>query len=225
MYTSAYTVIFVNIEDFFDAVDEKLKVLDNMFLSISYDTDLMAIESATGICKEWIEYASTKENLSIEIRTKSANFTLLQNIDIPSNILFTWTLSPTPIIEKYEDKTPTLQKRVESLKLAIEKGCSVAIVIDPIIKIDDFEIVYSEFFEYIFTHIDSSQIQSAIIGCFRMSNNYFKAIKKSIKSDLYYDNYATANKTISYEKEQEDYYIDYVKDNLRKNKINLIYTT
>jgi spore photoproduct lyase len=225
MYTSAYTVIFVNIDDFFKAVDDRLSGLDSMFLSISYDTDLLAIESATGICKEWIEYASSKNNLKIEIRTKSANFDKLKDIDIPKNILFTWTLSPQLIIDKYEHKTPSLEKRVISLNSAISKGAIVSIVIDPILKIKEFEKVYKEFFEYIFTHIDSTKIDSAIIGTFRMSNNYFKSIKKTSNSDIYYDEYIIENKAISYNKELENRYISFVSNILKDNKIEKIFTT
>jgi spore photoproduct lyase len=225
MYTSGYIVIFVNIDDFFDSVDKKLKEIDSMFLSISYDTDLMAMESATGICKEWIEYANTKNNLSVEIRTKSANFDKLSSIDISDNILFTWTLSPDEIIKKYEEKTPSLEKRVASLNQAIKKGCRVSIVIDPIIRIKDFELVYTKFFEYIASNIDTTKIESAIIGCFRMSNNYFKAIKKEVSSDLYFDSYETKGRIVSYSTKEETYYIEYVKELLKKNNIDTIYTT
>jgi spore photoproduct lyase len=225
MYTSAYSVVFVNIDDFFSSVSSKLDEVGEMFLSISYDTDLMAIERYSGICKEWIEYAKDKPNLSIEIRTKSANFDTLKDIEITNNILFTWTLSPQEIIDKYEQKTPNLVKRLNGLNSAIQKGARVAIVVDPILKIDDFESVYSRFFESIFSIIDSTKVESAIIGTFRMSNNYFKSIKKVSNSDLYYDEYMVENKIVSYDNNKNSYYIDFVSNILRKNQINLIYTT
>lgn len=225
MYNSAYIVIFVNLEDFFGAVSDRLETIGNMFLSISYDTDLLAIEGIGGICQEWIKYANTRPNLTLEIRTKSTNFDILQNIPINQNILFTYTISPQPIIDKYELKTPSLQKRLQAINTTLHKGCSVSLVIDPIILVEDFEKIYQEFFDAVFCSIDSTKISSAIIGTFRMSNNYFKSIKKVLISDLYYDSYDIADKTVQYNQEKIIYAIDFVSNILKKNGINLIYTT
>ena len=71
MYPSADVVIFMNIEDIFDEVD-RLLYEHEVYLCVSYDTDLIALEAITGYCRRWIEYARGKQGLTIEIRTKAS---------------------------------------------------------------------------------------------------------------------------------------------------------
>ena len=74
----------VNENDFFIAINKQLLKLEDptkpMIVSISYNTDLMAMENLFPIISRWIEFAKSKDNLIIEIRTKSALFTSLKNI-------------------------------------------------------------------------------------------------------------------------------------------------
>lgn len=167
MYPSGHLVIFVNIEDYFKEID-KLTQDQKVYLSISYETDLLALEYLTGFTKQWIEYAKGNKNLVIEIRTKSANFSSVEFIDIPSNVIFAWTLLPQPVIDKYEKLTPSLSKRIESIKRAISKGLKVRISIEPVMYIEGFEKIYKNFVEYVFSKIPKEGIQDVNIGAFRM---------------------------------------------------------
>jgi len=87
MYPSSNIVLFVNIEDFFDEVEKKLKTLNRMFLSISYDTDILAFEKLFGISKKWIEFSQNFNNLELEIRTKSVNYKTIENLEFNRNII------------------------------------------------------------------------------------------------------------------------------------------
>lgn len=216
MYTSANIVLFVNMDDFFSSVEQKLSELnDEMFLSISYDTDLLATEKLFGITKKWIEFSQKFNNLKLEVRTKSANYSSIAKVSSSKNIFLNWTLSPEVVVEKYEDKTPSLKARVNDLKKAIEDGWSVAIVIDPIVVVDDFEEVYREFINYIFSEIEPEKIDSVIIGVFRMSNSYLKKIKKSgLASDIIYYPYLLKDNIATYE--NEEYLTNFIKDELKK---------
>lgn len=69
MYPSANLVIFVNLEDVFLEV-EKLLMTQSVYLCVSYDTDLVALNDLTGFVEKWIDFTETHENLRIEIRTK-----------------------------------------------------------------------------------------------------------------------------------------------------------
>lgn len=208
MYPSANIVLFVNIEDFFISVKDKLKELDlkkeEMFLSISYDTDLLATEKLFSITKKWIEFAQKFNNLKLEVRTKSINYNSISNLKSSKNIYINWTLSPQIIIEKYEDKTPNLQARIKDLKRAINDGWSIAIVIDPILKIDNWQNIYRDFIIELFNEIESNKIDIVILGVFRISNSYLKKIKKSnLESDIIYYPYNIDNNIATYEDENE----------------------
>ena len=67
-------LINVNENDFFLAINKQLLKLEDptkpMIVSISYNTDLMAMENLFPIISRWVEFAKSKDNLIIEIRTK-----------------------------------------------------------------------------------------------------------------------------------------------------------
>ena len=70
MYGSGNVVIFVNLEDTFAEVEALLRE-HPVYLCVSYDTDLMAMDNLTGYVSRWAEFTKEHEDLTIEIRTKS----------------------------------------------------------------------------------------------------------------------------------------------------------
>ncbi len=215
MYPSANIVVFVNIEDFFDAVNKKLKEVNNLFLSISYDTDILAFENIFGFSNKWCEFAKDKDNLKIEIRTKSIN---IKNLNLNKNIILSFSLSPEIVIKKYEIKTPSLNKRILAINEIIKQGYTPSIAIDPIIKIENYQQVYKEFIEYLFSKINYKKLDSIIIGSFRMNSTQFKNIKKSgLVSDILYDEYDVKNGIVSYKEDNE--IVEFVKSLLPDIKL------
>ena len=215
MYPSANIVVFVNIEDFFKAINKKLKEVNNLFLSISYDTDILAFENIFGFSNKWCEFAKDKDNLKIEIRTKSIN---IKNLNLNKNIILSFSLSPEIVIQKYELKTPSLDKRILAINEIINQGYTPSIAIDPIIKIENYKQVYKKFIEYIFSKIDYKKLDSIIIGSFRMNSTQFKNIKKSgLVSDILYDEYDVKNGIVSYKEDNE--IVEFVKSLLPDIKL------
>ncbi len=204
MYPSANIVLFVNLEDFFKEVDKYLKENSHLFLSISYDTDLLAVENIFGIAKKWIEFAKNKP-LKIEIRTKAIN---IDKLPLNENTILSFSLSPQEVIDKYELHTPSLKARIKAIQKVINKGLKPAITIDPIIKIPNYKTIYKNFIKEVFDNIDYKNINSVVIGTFRMNSSQFKNIKKSgLISDILYYDYDVRNGVVSYkdDKEIEEY--------------------
>jgi spore photoproduct lyase len=207
MYPSAFIVIFVNTDDFFDAVDEKLHSIannENMFLSISYDSDLLALENITSLVKDWLSFVKDKDRLFLEVRTKSSNYDSIASCKANKNVILSYSLSPDIIAQRYEVGCATLQKRVNAIQKSINDGWNVSIVIDPIIIVDDFAKVYGEFVDYLKDNIDFESIYSFILGSFRMSANHLKSIKRSgLISDIIYYDYEVKNGTVFYKDEKD----------------------
>ena len=105
MYPSGHMVLFVNIEDYLEELDHILKT-QNMYVCISYDADLLAMEAVTGYVGLWSAYAAKHENLKLEIRTKCAGHAMW---DLPclSNVIYAFTLSPQKMIDAFEKETPS----------------------------------------------------------------------------------------------------------------------
>lgn len=222
MYPSSNIVLFVNIEDFFDEVEKKLKTLDRMFLSISYDTDILAFEKLFGISKKWIEFSQNFNNLELEIRTKSVNYKTIENLEFNRNIHINWTLSPEEVIARFEDKTPSLDARLKSIKSALDDNRRVNLVIDPVVKIDNYKSKYSDFFKEIDEYLSLERVENFIIGVFRISNQYLKKIKKSnLDSEIVFYPYKIDNQVASYADSDEilDFIIKELLKYVKRDKI------
>ena len=81
MYDSGNIVVFVNENEFRKSIKDVLLVPKDptkpTIVSISYNTDLLAMENILPLTRRWIEFAKKNINLNIEIRTKS---TLISSI-------------------------------------------------------------------------------------------------------------------------------------------------
>lgn len=174
MYPSGHLVLFVNLEDIFTQV-AALLAEHPVYLCISYDTDLMALENITGFVARWYDFASKHPDLTIEIRTKSGAFHLFEHLKPLDNVVFAWTISPAMIIEKYEHHTASFGVRLENIRRAADLGFRVRICLDPLIYIPDFEQVYNAMIREIFAR--PITLMDASVGVFRVSNDYMKRMR------------------------------------------------
>ncbi len=205
MYNSGNMVLFVNESDFMRTIEKKLLSLksssDPMIVAISYNTDIMAMENILPLTARWIEFAKKMEGLIIEIRTKSALFSLIQNIKPSNNIILSWTLSPEIVCSTHELSSPPFLSRLNSVKKALERGWTVRLCFDPIILFDGWFQVYKTFFELIFSEIDPKKIRDITVGVFRMNKDFFKRVKKrEPKSSLYYGDYSFEKGAVTIDK-------------------------
>ncbi|MDN5342262.1 MAG: hypothetical protein PWP28_1137 [Oceanotoga sp.] len=203
MYDSANIVMFVNLEDYFKKLDEITKD-KKIYLSISYDTDLMSFENIYPFVDKWIKYVQDNDKIKIEIRTKSINIKNLINIIPNDRIIIGWTLSPEEIIKKYEKKTPNLQNRLNAIKTLQTKGYDIRISIDPILKVDNFEEIYKNFIKQVSENLDLNKISDISLGVFRMPKDFLKKIRKFSDSDIIYYPYINEKNEKTYDKKDKE---------------------
>jgi hypothetical protein len=188
MYPSTNIVIFVNIEDIFADLDELL-LKHPVYICISYDTDLLALEGFTGFVKEFIEYTLKHKTLTVECRTKSASIGIIkkyidEGLSIPENFIFAWTLSPSEITDKYEHKTSSFESRLKAVKTASELNLSLRLCFDPIIKVSNWEILYSDMLDKVFNEIPASSLRDISIGGFRTSKDFLSKMRKKRENSV-----------------------------------------
>ena len=216
MYDSGNMVLFVNEKDFMDAIDQRLlkpkDPANKTVVSISYNTDLLAMENIFPLTRNWINYAKNKKNLIIEIRTKSALFSSIKDMRPNDSIILSWTLSPQIICDKYESSAPPLSNRLKAAKEAIDMGWTVRLCFDPILIIKGWRVHYSELLNMIFKEINGESLRDITFGVFRMNKDYFKRVRKrEPDSDIFYRNYKLENNFFTENKINRIYAMDYLK--------------
>ena len=184
MFNSAYYVLFVNYEDFFiniKKIAEKNK--DNTCFFSGYDSDSLALENVSNFLKESIRYFNHIKKGILEIRSKSINIKVLEKVKPLENVIPAFSLNPENIVKEYEDKTPSLSKRLKAIVKLQKLGWSIGLRFDPLIYCDQKR-NYKEFFNKIFELIDKNKVHSVTLGKFRMPDSYLKKISR-IRPDNY----------------------------------------
>ncbi|WP_242839306.1 spore photoproduct lyase family protein [Oribacterium sp. P6A1] len=180
MYPSGNMVIFLNLGDIFKEVEDLLSE-HPVYLCVSYDTDLMAIEALTGYVGEWIRFTEEHPDLVIEVRTKAGNIDFGK---LPAKgtgkSIFAFTVSPDYVVEHYEHKTGSLSDRIKSIKRAMELGFTVRLCFDPMIYCPDWKTEYGKMMDRITSEIDMDRIHDVSVGSFRLSEDYLKAMRRNM---------------------------------------------
>lgn len=183
MYPSADVVLFMNLDDIFHEVDELLRE-HGVYLCISYDTDMVALENITGYCRRWIEYAKNRVGLTIELRTKaelSDSFIRMLDEKECENIIFAFTLSTDMIQLSYEHNTPSIQSRIASIMRASQKGLNVRVCFDPLLTYADLSALkkaYGTLIDKLFESVTDQMLYDVSLGEFRVPCDYLKRMRK-----------------------------------------------
>ncbi|WP_339064420.1 spore photoproduct lyase family protein [Fusobacterium polymorphum] len=225
VYSSGNIVIFVDIEKVFEEVEELYNKLKTLYLCVSYDTDLLAIESICGFSEKWYYFIEDKKDLKIELRTKSGNIDKFLNLKPLDNFIIAFTLSPENIALKNEKYTASFENRVKAIKELQEKGWKVRICIDPLIYSDNFEKNYSQMIEYLFNEIDKEKVIDISIGVFRISKEYLKKMRnQNQNSEILYYPFECIDGVYTYSDKIKSYMINFIKEQFLKYiNINKIY--
>lgn len=177
MYPSANIVIFVNLEDLFAGV-QKLLEKDPLYLCVSYDTDLAALEQVAGYVREWENFAGKyADRLTVEIRTKCADQKLF-SAKKQNNAIYAFTLSPQAVIDAFEHHTPSLTARISCAAYAVRAGFRVRLCFDPLIYIRGWEEHYRSMLNEVFASIDPDRLTDVSVGTFRIAKDYLKQMRR-----------------------------------------------
>ena len=217
VYSSGNIVIFVDIEKVFEEVEELYNKLKTLYLCISYDTDLLAIENICGFSEKWYYFIEDKKDLKIELRTKSGNIDKFLNLKPLDNFIIAFTLSPENITLKNEKYTASFKNRIKAIKELQEKGWKVRICIDPLIYSDNFEKNYSQMIEYLFNEIDKEKVIDVSIGVFRISKEYLKKMRnQNQNSEILYYPFECVDGVYTYSDKIKSYMLNFIKEQFLK---------
>ena len=187
MYPSSNLVMFLNLEDYFSDCRKWISEKGSLYLCISYDTDLLAMEGIYPYVEEFARFLNQENALRIEVRTKAGGEGLwrkMQRLPLSSDarkrMIFAFTLSPEEIIEEAEEGTARLSSRIFAIQKALEEGYLVRLCFDPMIYHPRWKELYSDLLQEVFEKIPMKQIHDCSVGSFRISESYLKAMGKAL---------------------------------------------
>ena len=231
MYPSSNLVMFLNLEDYFSDCRKWISEKGSLYLCISYDTDLLAMEGIYPYVEEFARFLNQENALRIEVRTKAGGEGLwrkMQKLPLSSDarkrMIFAFTLSPEEIIEEAEEGSARLSSRIFAIQKALEEGYLVRLCFDPMIYHPRWKELYSDLLQEVFEKIPMEQIHDCSVGSFRISESYLKAMGKALPSSPHTQfPYENTGGYYHYPKElmeeMEDFLYSRLQEKLPKEKI------
>jgi spore photoproduct lyase len=173
-----------NIEDFFAAFKN---FKQNIRCGSGELTDSLAFDHITGYSPQIVEFFRRYPKSIFEFKTKSNNVGLLISIQGARNIIVSWSVNPTKIVETVEHFTATLPQRLEAAQKCADCGYRVAFHFDPIIYYPGWEVDYEKLINDIFDTVDGGNIAWISLGTLRMTPRLKKIIENRFPDNTILD--------------------------------------
>lgn len=211
MNLSSNIVFFLNLNDYFDEINKLLLTKQKIYLSISYDSDILVFEGIYPFLNEWYNFLEKNQKIIVEIRTKSIHWKKFVKYNPLDNLVLSWSVAPSDIINQYEKRTPSLEARLNAISQLLKRGWKINLALDPLIYTGkNWKTNYKEFLEYLVTRIDINLIDSITVGVFRIPINYLRRIKRFSNSSIIFYPYETVDNIASYPEELKKEMINFV---------------
>jgi len=124
-----------------------------------------------------IQFAQSNPNVILELKTKSANITHLNKVEIPPNIICTWSLNTQTIIQNEEHATASLERRLQAAREMADKGVVVGFHFHPIIHYTDWRQEYSALYQLLQQMFKPSEVAMVSLGTL----TFIKPVMKQIR--------------------------------------------
>lgn len=219
MFRSAHYLLFVNYEDFFAAVDDRLAAHpapEPVAFFSGYDCDSLALESVTAFADECLPFFAGRPRARLELRTKSLQLRPLLARDPLENVVVAFSLTPQPLSRALEPGVPPLGRRLAALADLQRRGWPVGLRFDPLFYVENFRDLYADFFAQVFAALDPDRIHSVTLGPFRLPRPVFKRIDRLFPDEpLFASPLTDRSGTVSYPPELEQSLLAFVTATLR----------
>lgn len=193
-FKNNFQTIFVNYEEIQKTIENKILEVRSswysdiiMFYASDY-SDTIAIENITEFHYNFIPFFEKFPNVLMESRTKSSNIeSLLKFQSAPKNTEIAFSLNPQEVIIKYEKWSSCLQDRIDAINILLDKWFKIWLRFIPLLLVNNYLEIYSEFLDFIISKIDLSRINSIEIWSLLYTiEDYNKIIKKEPNVDILY---------------------------------------
>lgn len=131
-----------------------------------------------GILDALFLFARENPNVILEFKTKSDNIKYFLENDVPKNILCTWSLNTTTIIQNEEHLTASLPKRINAARQLADKEVKVGFHFHPIVEYENYLNEYQEIYEKLLLQFKPSEVALVSFGTL----TFIKPVIKQLRS-------------------------------------------
>ncbi len=228
----SYLRLFVNREDMLDRlIKTSQKSTKELIFEIGSNSDLILENTITKNLEWTIENFAKYGRGQLTLPTKFDMVDPLINLNHKGKTIIRMSLNPEEIIKKVELGTSSLYKRIEAINKLSDADYPIGILLAPIILVDNFESIYSEFITKLKNSLSKKVIDTMSIEIIFMTYSYIhrKINEEAFKNvpDLYNKNIMTSRGLgkYRYKSDIRNYATKFIKEEILKNfkNANIIY--
>ena len=132
-----------------------------------------------GVLDAMLAFARKWPNAAIEFKTKSKNVRHLLKVEVPANIICSWSLNPQIIIDNEEHLTASLDDRLEAARAVADRGIQVAFHFHPLVHFDGGQAAYAALIERLIAGFDTAEVSFVSFGTLTFPKPVMKKIRGS----------------------------------------------
>lgn len=160
-----YTDRFV----FDEHLEEKLSQIPispdrNYHFCTGQSSDSLVWGNRNGNLEKLAAFARQHPNILLELKTKTDNVDEFLELDIPENVVVSWTMNPTAITSNEEHFTATPERRIKAAEKVIAAGLPVAFHFHPIMYYQNYSTDYTTLIHELTNRIDPRRVLFVSMG-------------------------------------------------------------
>lgn len=162
---------------------QKLKALDldseqKYHIGTGQSSDSLMWGNKDGLLDDLCDFARSNPNVILELKTKSDNINELLKLDVPPNILLTWSLNTQTVIDAEERLTASLKQRLEAARKGADRGLPVGFHLHPMVWYEGWEEEYGTLFKTLSSLFRAREVVTLSIGTLTFIKPVLKKLRE-----------------------------------------------
>src|SRR5579863_8607694 len=177
--------VYANYADSFDELDRLVASAHGRSFRVGTGelADSLAFDSLTCVNHDLIEFFAARENLTLELKTKTDEIENLLEVDPRGRVLVSWTLSPDAVYRSSEHRAASPSARIAAARAVLEAGYRVAFHFDPLIAYPGAERDYVRLIDELLDSVPPEKISFISMGGLRMTPNLRNIARRRYPED------------------------------------------
>ncbi|TNF99661.1 MAG: hypothetical protein EP297_05145 [Gammaproteobacteria bacterium] len=127
-------------------------------------SDSLAWGDKHGVLSAQCEFARKHPDILLEFKTKSSNIAPLLKLDVPANVVCSWSLNTEIIVSNEEHFTASLEQRLDAARKVADRGIKVAFHFHPIVHYQGWDKDYPDLAQQIMSRFQPSEVLFISLG-------------------------------------------------------------
>lgn len=139
--------------------------------------DSLALDPLTAYSTVLVPFFAQHPWARLTLLTKSAHVDRLLDLEHGGHSILSWSVNPPEVSAVFEENVPSIDERLEAMRLVAQRGYPVRAIMMPVIPIDGWEKAYSVFTERL---LGSVPIQRLTLGGICIYRNAHDLMEKKM---------------------------------------------